>query len=66
MQEAYTEIRENKMTIYMWGKGAWGPIDKETGLPIRVVGGCVAYDEVVGRVDGHNYIIHKFLKGEIR
>lgn len=66
MHEAYQEIRENKITIYMWGKGGWGPIDKETGLPIRVVGGCVAYPEIIGRADGHNYIIHKFLKGEIR
>jgi hypothetical protein len=66
MQEAYTEIRDNKMTIYIWGKGGQKPIDKETGLPTFIIGSSMTSDKITGRGNGHNYIIHKYLKGEIR
>ncbi len=66
MQEAYTEIKSNKITRYVLGEGDWGDIDKETGVPIKVIAGCIVSDSIIGRADGHNYIIRKYLKHEIR
>ncbi len=66
MQEAYTEIRNNKITKYIYGKVNLEDIDKDTVLPLKVIAGCIVSDLIVGRADGHYYIIHKFLKGEIR
>lgn len=66
MHEAYQEIKDNKLTIYVWGEGLIERIDKETGLPIKIISKSGVKEEIVGRADGHNYVIHKFLKGEIR
>lgn len=66
MQEAYDEIKNNKITRYVYGKANWGDIDKETGIPIKVIAGCIVSDSIIGRADGHNYIIRKYLKHEIR
>ena len=66
MQEAYTEIKNNKITRYVYGKENWDDIDKETGIPIKVIGGCIVPDSIMGRVEGRNYIILKYLNHEIR
>jgi len=66
MQEAYNEIKNNKLTRYVYGKGNWGDVDQETGVVIKVIAGCVVSDSIVGRADGHNYIISKYLKHEIK
>lgn len=66
MQEAYTEIKNNKITRYVYGKGNWGDIDKETGVLIKIIAGCIVSDSIIGRADGHNYIILKYLKHEIK
>lgn len=66
MQEAYTEIKNNKITRYVYGKGNWGATDKETGIPIKVIAGCIVPDSILVRVKGHNYIILKYLNHEIR
>ena len=66
MQEAYDEIKNNNITRYVYGKGNWGEVDKETGIPIKVIAGCIVSDSVFGRTEGHNYIILKYLKHEIR
>jgi hypothetical protein len=66
MQEAYNEIKNNKLTRYVYGKGNWTDIDPETGVVIKVIAGCVVSDSIVGRADGHNYIILKYLKHEIK
>lgn len=66
MQQAYTEIRNKKITRYVYGKGNWGDIDKETGVVIKVIAGCIVSDSIVGLADGHNYIILKYLNHEIK
>ncbi len=66
MQEAYNEIKNKRLTRYVYGKGNWGDKDKETGVTIKVIAGCIVSDSITGLADGHNYIILKYLKHEIR
>lgn len=66
MQEAYNEIKNDKLTRYVYGKGNWGDKDKTTGVTIKVIAGCIVSDSIIGLADGHNYIIMKYLNNEIK
>lgn len=64
--EAKSEISSNAPTLYVVGKGN-GPLssvkaDKETGLPLKRIAGCLVGDADKGRQDGHNQTILEHLK----
>jgi len=64
MQDAKKEIKESKLTVYIAGliPPQSNMIDKETGLPMRMVGGCLINDSLDGLIQGHNEIIKEFIE----
>jgi hypothetical protein len=64
MQDAKKEIKETKLTVYIAGliPPQSNMIDKETGLPMRMVGGCLINDSLDGLIQGHNEIIKEFIE----
>jgi hypothetical protein len=64
VQDAKKEIKESKLTVYFAGliPPQSNMIDKETGLPMRMVGGCMITDSLDGLIQGHNEIIKEFIE----
>lgn len=64
MQDAKKEIKESKLTVYFAGMipPQSNMTDKETGLPMRMVGGCMITDSLDGLIQGHNEIIKEFIE----
>lgn len=71
VKEAQQEIESGEMTIYMRGliippkKGEESVdrnINTRTGLPFKIIAGCVVTDSIRGRMSGHNSTIREHVK----
>jgi hypothetical protein len=61
--EAEKELKEGRPTLYLSGlQMSLEHLDKETGLPYRVIAGCVVDDGIVGREQGHDETIREHIK----
>ena len=66
IEEAKVEIKNGNLTIYYIGMSFATPkngglLNDETGLPYKVISGCVVTPRIIGRADGHNQTIIKYL-----
>ncbi len=62
--EAEVAIAEKAATIYVYGMPTLNALDKETGLPLTSIAGCIVGDAVRGRDHGYNERIREWIKVE--
>lgn len=63
VEEALTEIREQRISWYTYGLRMYGGnIDEETGLPITAIAGCKVNSGVIGRASAHDSTIAAYIE----
>jgi hypothetical protein len=61
--EADQEIAKSEATIYTYGlQVGSNNLDRETGLPLNPIAGCVVDETIEGRTTGHNARIRKYIE----
>jgi hypothetical protein len=61
--EAEQEIKKGVVTLYTFGlRTLFENLDKDTGLPIQAIAGCVIDDGIIGRRAGHDDAVTAHIK----
>jgi hypothetical protein len=61
--EADLQIAKSEATIYTYGlRAGLDNLDRETGLPVEAIAGCVVDETTEGRAAGHNARIQRYIK----
>lgn len=61
-KDADLALKEGRAALFTYGlRPSFEPLDRQTGLPIQAVAGCIVNDEILGRAAGNNDRIHEYV-----